>query len=66
MISCDFTDKVVAVTGAGCGIGEGVARTYAKYGAKVILAERDENAGRKIEAAICETGGAKQDSYRWM
>lgn len=57
MISFDFTDKIVVVTGAGQGIGEGVARAYAGHGAKVVLADRNENEGRRVEASIHEAGG---------
>lgn len=32
--------KVAIITGASKGIGEGIARTYAKYGAKLVLAAR--------------------------
>lgn len=37
-----FKDKVVIVTGASSGIGEAIARKFAKYGSKVILAARSE------------------------
>ncbi|OOP72772.1 SDR family oxidoreductase UcpA [Clostridium beijerinckii] len=35
-----LTGKVAFITGASKGIGEGIAKVYAKYGAKVILAAR--------------------------
>ena len=34
--------KVALITGASKGIGEGIARVYAKYGAKLVLAARGE------------------------
>lgn len=34
--------KVAIITGASKGIGEGIARVYAKYGAKLVLAARGE------------------------
>lgn len=32
--------KVCVITGASKGIGEGIAKVYAKYGAKLVLAAR--------------------------
>ena len=32
--------KVAVITGASKGIGEGIAKVYAKYGAKCVLAAR--------------------------
>lgn len=32
--------KVTVITGASKGIGEGIAKVYAKYGAKLVLAAR--------------------------
>jgi NAD(P)-dependent dehydrogenase (short-subunit alcohol dehydrogenase family) len=57
MISFDFTDKIVVVTGAGHGIGEGVARAYASHGATVVLAEKNEENGKRVEVSIRKTGG---------
>lgn len=37
-----FKDKVVIVTGASYGIGEAIAREFAKNGSKVVLAARSE------------------------
>lgn len=60
MISFDFTGKMVAITGAGKGIGEGIARAYAKHGAYVVLAERAAEDGRRVEASIRKEGGLAQ------
>lgn len=35
-----LTGKTALITGASKGIGEGIARTFLKHGAKVILAAR--------------------------
>ncbi|MBT2755028.1 glucose 1-dehydrogenase [Mesobacillus foraminis] len=53
----DFTNKTVIVTGAANGIGKGVARLYADKGATVILADLDEESGKKAASAIEEEGG---------
>ena len=37
-----FTDKVVIVTGAASGIGEGAARRFAAEGARLVLGDKDE------------------------
>ena len=45
-------NKIALVTGAGSGFGEGIARTFAREGAKVVIADINENAARGIAAAI--------------
>jgi NAD(P)-dependent dehydrogenase (short-subunit alcohol dehydrogenase family) len=44
--------KVAVITGAGNGIGRGIARRYVHEGAAVVLAEIDEDAGAKVAAEI--------------
>jgi NAD(P)-dependent dehydrogenase (short-subunit alcohol dehydrogenase family) len=53
----DLKDKVVIVTGAGRGIGNGIARMYASHRARVILAETDLKLGRSAEESIISEGG---------
>jgi NAD(P)-dependent dehydrogenase (short-subunit alcohol dehydrogenase family) len=50
-------DKVAIITGAGAGIGEAVARRYAREGARVIIAEIDPMRGKTTEDAIRKDGG---------
>ena len=48
----DLTGKIVLVTGAGSGIGEAIAKTLAKAGAFVYLADVDLTNGRRVAAEI--------------
>ena len=50
--------KAAVVTGAGSGFGEGIARRYAQEGAKVLVADIDEDNGRRVAEAIAADGGA--------
>lgn len=49
--------KVCIVTGAGQGIGRATARRFAAEGARVIVAERNEESGRETARQIVEAGG---------
>ncbi|XJZ26623.1 glucose 1-dehydrogenase [Bacillota bacterium Lsc_1132] len=53
----DFSNKVVIVTGAANGIGKAVASAYAKNGAKVVVSDTDEAAGKNSTSCIIENGG---------
>jgi NAD(P)-dependent dehydrogenase (short-subunit alcohol dehydrogenase family) len=48
----DFINKVVIVTGAAKGIGRAIAAAYAENGAKVVIADIDETAGKQTEAEL--------------
>lgn len=50
-------DKVAIVTGAGKGIGQGIARVFVKYGAKVVVADWDEDAGLGTAEELRRSGG---------
>lgn len=52
-----LSNKVALVTGAGMGIGQAIALLYASEGAKVIVADINEEAGKKVVAEIVEKGG---------
>ncbi len=45
-----LTDKVAIVTGGGRGLGRGFAQGLAAYGAKLVIAERKEEAAAGGEA----------------
>ena len=50
-------DKVAIVTGGGAGIGGGISRVFAREGARVVVAEIDDQIGAKAESEIRASGG---------
>lgn len=52
-----LTDKVVIVTGAGQGMGEATAKLAAERGAKVVVADFNEETAHKVVEDIRSTGG---------
>ncbi|WP_158047801.1 SDR family oxidoreductase [Skermanella pratensis] len=50
-------DQVIVITGASSGIGLATARMAGRRGARLVLAARDENALREVEADIRRDGG---------
>ncbi|MBM7661557.1 NAD(P)-dependent dehydrogenase (short-subunit alcohol dehydrogenase family) [Bacillus mesophilus] len=52
-----FQNKVVIVTGAANGIGKAISQLYAEKGAKVVLADLDEAAGKAHAEHINNSGG---------
>jgi NAD(P)-dependent dehydrogenase (short-subunit alcohol dehydrogenase family) len=44
--------RVALVTGGGAGIGAGIVRRYAAEGARVVVAEYDETAGRAVAESV--------------
>ena len=50
-------DKVAIVTGAGVGIGQAIAKHFAREGARVVVAEIDSATGKATEESIRSAGG---------
>ena len=55
----DLTDRVVAVLGAGRGIGEAVARGCARQGARVVCLDIDEAAAARVAGDLQEAAAAR-------
>ena len=51
-----FRDRVAVVTGGGSGIGAAMARAFAARGARLVLADLDEEAMSRVEAELCGAG----------
>jgi NAD(P)-dependent dehydrogenase (short-subunit alcohol dehydrogenase family) len=58
MAHYDLSDKVAIVTGAASGIGEATAHTLAASGAKVVVADFNEELGLSVSDKINADGGA--------
>ncbi len=56
-VDFNLTDRVAIVAGASRGIGEAIAKTFAEYGAKVVLASRKQEGLDAVAKSINETGG---------
>jgi 3-hydroxybutyrate dehydrogenase len=51
-------NKIAVVTGAASGIGREIARTFAREGAKVVIADLDQEGAEAAAGAIGAGGGA--------
>ena len=50
-------DKVAVITGSGKGLGEAMALLFSREGAKIVVFDNDEGAGRETVEQIREQGG---------
>jgi NAD(P)-dependent dehydrogenase (short-subunit alcohol dehydrogenase family) len=50
-------NRVAIITGAGAGIGRGIARRFAREGARVLVAEWNEESGRRTAGELAALGG---------
>ncbi|MEX2158198.1 MAG: SDR family NAD(P)-dependent oxidoreductase [Dehalococcoidia bacterium] len=50
-------DKAALITGAGSGIGRAIALEFAREGARLLLAELDEESGKAVAEAVVAAGG---------
>lgn len=48
----ELQDRVAVITGAGDGIGRGIARRFAAAGASVVIAEIDSDSGERVAAEL--------------
>lgn len=56
----NFKNKTAIVTGAGQGIGKAIAQAFSHHQANVVIAERDEEAGREVVEWLTSKGAAEE------
>jgi NAD(P)-dependent dehydrogenase (short-subunit alcohol dehydrogenase family) len=50
-------DRIAVITGSGSGMGEGIARLFAREGAHVVISDLDKKNGAAVAASINAEGG---------
>jgi len=55
-----FQNKAVIVTGAASGFGEAIALRFTSEGAAVLVADRNDDGGKRVVADITKAGGRAQ------
>ena len=55
-----LANKVCLVTGSASGIGEACAKTYAREGGKLVIADRNVEGAERVAAEIRQAGGEAQ------
>ncbi len=53
-------DKIALITGAGSGIGEATAKTFAREGAAVVVVDLNEDGGNRVVSEIRRAGGTAE------
>lgn len=60
MYSMDITGRMAVITGAGSGIGKGIAMTFAEAGAKVMILDKNADAGKSVTNEINSNNGSAE------
>ena len=56
-------DKIVLITGAGSGIGEATAKTFAREGVTVVVVDIDDTNGQRVVEEIQQTGNHRDGKF---